>query len=162
AVEIEPDNPTGHEALAALLAGQGKWAESIRAYAQAEELAPSHWRKLKAAMTLPTILESTDQMHLARHHVYDTVARLLAESRTGPSAVDPQCMGFYLAYHGLNERALRIDQARVYLKTSPDLAYVAPHCQQGKRKPAGAGRIKIGFVSAHLRNHTIGRLNAGL
>jgi len=162
AVEIEPDNATGHEALAALLAGQGKWAESIRCYDRAEQLAPTHWRRLKAAMTLPAILESTDQMHLARRHVYDAVARLLTENRTGPSPVDPQCMGFYLAYHGLNERALRMDQGRIYLKTSPDLAYVAPHCREGKPKPAGAGRIKIGFVSTHFRNHTIGRLNAGL
>lgn len=160
AVALEPNNPSGHEALAALLAGQGKWTESLASYACAEQIAPAAWRQLKAAMCLPIIPASVEQIQESRRHAQGSVARLLngSPSISDPLGIGP--LGFYLAYHGFNDRALRIDLAQVYLKANPDLATVAPHCRTPRHRKSE--RIKIGFVSAHLRNHTIGRLNAGL
>jgi predicted O-linked N-acetylglucosamine transferase (SPINDLY family) len=46
-------------------------------------------------------------------------------------------------------------------KASPGVAFVAPQCaRRNRQRPEG--RIHVGFVSAHLHNHTIGKLNAGL
>ncbi|HEX9702203.1 MAG TPA: hypothetical protein VGA19_05080, partial [Rhodospirillales bacterium] len=71
--------------------------------------------------------------------------------------------GFELAYHGLPDRKIQEAIAAMYLAACPGLAWTAPHCKRRKRKPAKAGRLKVGFVSALLRrNHTIGKLNQGI
>src|SRR5262249_52300620 len=50
--------------------------------------------------------------------------------------------------------------AAVYLRATPTLSYVAPHCE---RRPSAAGRpLRVGFLSRFFHNHTMGRLNAGL
>jgi len=163
AMELEPDNAMVHEALALVLADEGDCDEALKAFDRAQQLAPSDARKLKAAMVIPIILQSLEQMHELRRRIYDSVTRLLGEDLhiRDPLGLGSLSADFYVAYHGFNERAFRIDLARLYLKACPDLDYVAPHCRTPRPAPAEA-RIKIGFVSKLLRAHTIGRLNAGL
>ena len=69
---------------------------------------------------------------------------------------------FYLAYHGLNNRALNEKLAQVYLYMAPGLAYTAPHLQPGAIVPwDGARRIRVGFISAFLTHHPVGRTVQG-
>lgn len=66
---------------------------------------------------------------------------------------------FYLAYHGLCNRRLHTKLARAFLCAVPDLGWQAPHCLASGRRP---GRIRIAFLSAFLRNHSIGKVARGL
>ena len=79
------------------------------------------------------------------------------------SLIDPaleiSTTNFFLAYQARIDRDLQIKTARVILKTSPDLAFTAPHCE-GVRSPNS--KIKIGFLSAYFRRHSIGRMMQGL
>ncbi|MFP6735285.1 MAG: hypothetical protein VB959_15765, partial [Rhodospirillales bacterium] len=63
---------------------------------------------------------------------------------------------FQAVYHGLDDRPMNQALAAFYARNCPDLSYTAPHCQGQFRR---GGKIKIGFVSAHLGSHTIGKLN---
>ncbi len=162
AVQCDPVNAAAHEALGAVLAGQGSWAESLHMLARSDELEPSDARKLKWATVLPIVSESMEQMHEHRRRLHTGVADLLTGN---PHIADPLGLGtldFYVAYHGCNERAWRADLARLYLHACPSLNYVAPHCQAPGPGAGVPTKIKIGFISQHLRNHTIGRLNLGL
>jgi predicted O-linked N-acetylglucosamine transferase (SPINDLY family) len=67
---------------------------------------------------------------------------------------------FLLAYHGLDDRPLRADLARLYRRACPALDFAAPHCR-GERK-ARDGRIRVGIVSSFIHEHTIAKLNLGL
>jgi protein O-GlcNAc transferase len=80
---------------------------------------------------------------------------------------------FYSAYHGLNDRDLQARLAALYLRATPSLAYVAPHCQQkdsslsplAGRGVGGEGLarpLRVGFVSRFLHMHTIGEVNVGI
>ena len=69
---------------------------------------------------------------------------------------------FYLAYHGLNNRALNELLARVYLYMAPGLEYTAPHLQKGQLVQwDGQRKIRVGFISAFLTHHPVGRTVQG-
>ena len=60
---------------------------------------------------------------------------------------------FYSAYQGFNDRDLQINLASLISAPQPRANRVA------KKK---SGKTRVGFVSRHFRNHTIGRLNLGI
>ena len=69
---------------------------------------------------------------------------------------------FYLAYHGLNDRQLNEKLAQVYLHLAPSLAYTAPHLRPGQLvRYDGVRKIRVGFISAFLTYHPVGRTLQG-
>lgn len=68
-------------------------------------------------------------------------------------------LDFYLAYRGAADRPLREDLSTVLRQACPDLVWTAPHVADG---PSTSGKVRLGFCSSHLKDHTIGRLNQAL
>jgi protein O-GlcNAc transferase len=66
---------------------------------------------------------------------------------------------FYLAYHGICNRDLHMKLARVFRAATPDLDWTAPQCRAPRTR---TGRIKIGFISQFMHNHSIGKTTRGL
>src|SRR5262249_9771021 len=148
-----------HKNLATFLQEQGDWAEALACLEKARALAPDDGLKIKAALTLPILYGSAEEVRRQRRRVEQAVARL----REGPlSVADPlEAIGstaFGLAYQGLNDRALQAALAEIHARATPSLTYVAPHCA----RPAPGRPLRVGFLSQFFHNHTIGRLNAGL
>lgn len=117
--------------------------------------------ELQSATLLPPIPESTG--HIAEWR--DRFARHVRALAQDPPRLDDPGQGFartlfLLAYHGLDDRALRADLARLYRRASPALDFTAPHCR-GPGKAAGR-RVRLGLVSSFFYDHTIGKLNIGL
>jgi protein O-GlcNAc transferase len=82
--------------------------------------------------------------------------------RRGARLTDPNAEvgfpNFYLAYHGYNDAAIQARIARFYMKACANLSWTAPHCRtQLKRQ-----RLKVGIASAHLGDHTVGKLYLGM
>jgi protein O-GlcNAc transferase len=114
------------------------------------------------------------QSGLLTDAIHDSVAHI-AETRQQFSAaldrfleqptqiVDPLhsvvIPSFYLAYHGVCNRDLHMKLARVFRAATPDLDWTAPQCRAPR---ARAGRIKVGFISQFLHNHSIGKTTRGL
>ena len=75
-------------------------------------------------------------------------------------ALDVGITNFYLAYHGQNNRSLMQDAANLYITLCPKLSYQAKHCQSTERTKKEI--LRIGFLSSHLRAHTIANLTRGI
>ena len=150
------------------------WAELGNAYEANSEAdravqcfenaaAVSHDRSwsVKAALTLPVIIESTAAIELARAQLDRNLAQL---SEQAFDVCDPvvtvKTPAFALAYHGRNDREFQSRIAQLVARVTPSLSYVAPHCRRQLTRLQR--RIRIGFISTNFREHTIGKLNAGM
>jgi len=148
------------------LAGAFEAAGSVKAaqenYASAIRLRPESGTRIREALVLPIIPESTDHILECRVGLTKKLDRLLADDL---SLVDPlQEVGatnFLLAYHGLNDREIQEKISQIYLKSCPSLAFVAPHTQNWMAGLEG-GVPRVGFVSSFFHEHTISKLNKGL
>lgn len=152
----------GHSHLGAILAQEGLLESAAAHYEKADALNPRAGVKVILATLVPVIPRSAEEIRSARSVMERTVDDLLGQ---GLSIDDPfRNIGkanFYLAYQGLEDRDIQTKLARFYEGICPGLAFVALHCK-GRREPQGARRIRIGFLSKHLRNHTIGQYMRGL
>jgi predicted O-linked N-acetylglucosamine transferase (SPINDLY family) len=162
ALAIDANYATAHKNLGEAREAEGSTAQAVDCYRQALALTGGDALKIKCALTLPVIVESRHQIEQCRERLS---LDLQALGHTTLQVDDPAASdahgAFPLAYHGRNERAFQAQIAALWRRSAPVLDFTAAHCRAGGGKPRGQ-RIKIGFVSAHLRQHTIGKLNAGL
>ena len=154
----EPGNPVIAANLARARLRLGAYGASLTVLNAALKAAPvdGALRALKA-LALPYIAESVNAMADARARMVAEIKRL--ENLDAPIADALNEVGmtnFQAVYHGRDDRPLQEALAAFYARNSPDLSYRAPHCDGSAR---GGGKIKIGFVSAHLGSHTIAKLN---
>jgi len=155
------DHADAHANLGRALAAQGRLDEAVAAYGRADGLAPDLVWRVAAATGLPVVPASTEAIIASRHRLGEALDGLLATpgrvANPDKPVVGPN---FYLAYHGLDDRDLQRTMAEMCLHTNPGLRWTAPHCLAPA--PAGGRRTRVGFVSAYLREHSIGRLTRGL
>ena len=152
----------GHAHLGAILAQEGLLESAAAHYEKADALSPRSGVKVILATLAPVIPRSAEEIRSARGAMERKIDDLLGQ---GLSIDDPfRNIGkanFYLAYQGLDDRDIQTKLARFYESICPSLAYVALHCRTWD-EPEGGKRIRIGFLSKHLRNHTIGQFMRGL
>jgi predicted O-linked N-acetylglucosamine transferase (SPINDLY family) len=114
---------------------------------------------IREALLIPKIIP--DAGYPAR--VRETLpAKLDAVAASGAKMADPLAFPstyFPLSYHGIGDRSLHEQLARLHLHVAPSLAWTAPHVP-GWKKPTG--RIRIGFASRFFRGHSIGNTTRGL
>jgi protein O-GlcNAc transferase len=127
----------------------GEGEAALAAYERAYQLEPSDAARIRLATFVPVIYQ--DQADLARWRT--RIEREVAALQGGPLAiVDPLTeigsTQFYWAYQGLADRDLQQQMAALYRPLLPET--VAPQTPQ----PA-PGRLRVGFLSAFLYNHTI-------
>ena len=121
---------------------------------------PDAGLRIRLATLLPAIYDSTAEITESRRR-YGENLDSLARENLNLSAPETEVghTQFYLAYQGLNDRALQQKAAGLYLKSCPSLAWTAPHCLSPR--PTAGRRLRVGFVSRHLYEHMIGKLNRG-
>lgn len=122
---------------------------------RAQEITGWDIPRLHEAMLLPPIMESVEGVLASRRAMETALDRLLGEDLvvTEEEALQFADTNFFLAYHGMNDRRLQEKLAAAYLRACPSLGFMAPHVAGPRR----AGRIRIGFVSRFLYNHSVGR-----
>lgn len=159
ALKIDPDYVEALSELGDVYRDQGRTDDAREKYHQAYKLSPQQGLQVKSAILLPVILQSRDQIGTLRQTLSDNLDRLLQQ----PLAIeDPYrevgATGFYLAYHGQNDRELQEKLARLFILASPSLEWQAPHCI---RPRVNHSKVRIGFVSRHFRDHSIGKVTRG-
>jgi protein O-GlcNAc transferase len=160
ALSVEPASVAACRCLGAALAEQGRPEEAMARYRQALSLAPDDGLKLRLATMLPVIPESLEDLQRWRKRFETEVARLDSEPLGLPElTAEIAGTNFYLSYHGLNNRELHGKLAQLYQRACPALLWTAPHCADPKPRP---GKIRIGFISRHLHDHSIGKTTRGL
>ena len=139
----------------------GELGAAVQRLASLDSLAPppDRWRVMRA-IAWPAMMDSREQI-AARHGEVD---RALDELIARPARIaDPLAevgmTGFYMAYQGFDDTDLQRKIAQAYRLATPSLEWSAPHA--GRARAPGR-RIRVGIVSRHLNNHTIGKLNIGI
>ena len=131
-------------------------------FARALALEDSDGLKINRATLLPAIYDSQAHVEKTRAALQDGVEALSREKLT---IADPLrevgLAAFYLPYQGENDRDLQIKLARLYAAACPALNFTAPHAAKRAAWQPDA-RLKVGFISKFLRDHTIGKLNRGV
>lgn len=162
ALAVQPDNTAALKNLVASCLQLGDVDRARAVIAALAALAPSDGASIAGALALPAVLDSNDEIARVRRELAAALERLAGR----PLAVadplnDVGVTTFYLAYHGQDDRALHEKVAALHLRACPSLAYVAPHCAAPRRR-GGGERLRIGFVSRHLHDHSIGNVMRGL
>lgn len=159
ATALDPSLTQAQLKLADIFLREGDINSAIRCFGIANTFTPRDSLRLKIALALPPLISSTSEIgiHLAR--VRAGIAALSAQKLAIPDPTTDGASLFYLAYYGINDRTYYEALARVYRHACPDLTLSAPHCAGGKVPDAAGRKIRVGFVSRFLRDHSIGRLN---
>jgi protein O-GlcNAc transferase len=160
ACRIQPDLFAAAHNAGKLAANFGLVDRATRHLRTADRLRPQDGIAMRLELVTAAIHESTAQIAESRQRLEQSLDRLLEDP---PRITDPlnkaEPPTFYLAYHGICNRDLHTKLARVFVRAAPELAWIAPHCREPRRP---AGRIKVGFISQHMRGHSIGKTTRGL
>ena len=160
AARIAPDSPDAVKLAAQCELEAGRLDGALDGLRRMGSLAPpaARWRFLHA-IAWPPIMESREQIAARLAQVNAAVDGLIARPEPIADPLrDVGTTGFYMAYQAFDDTSLQERIARAYLLATPSLAWSAPHVGAPRR----AGRIRVGIVSRHLNNHTIGKLNIGI
>ena len=160
-----PEAPRGVRALINLGNTYRRIGDSLRAVATYDRVlarGDHAGLRIKRATVTPVIVRSWEHITSIRAGLTANLRELLGVdlSVTDPF-LETSSTNFFLAYHGLGDRELQELTAQVHLKSCPDLAFVAPHIGREGPNTVGA-KIRVGFVSAFFRRHSVGRLMEGL
>lgn len=154
AVRLDPEDAEAHRNLALVLLKQDEYDRAMLHFTEAVKRAPETSTLLQFALALPVIYMSDDDVLAHRRRIEQNLAQLLNASLAGP--ICPVALGaltFPVVYQGLPNRALMEAYAILMQRLVAPVAVSGP----AARPP---GRRRVAWISAFLRQHTIGRLYA--
>ena len=159
---LDPRNRQVLGNLADVLRIQGKFGEATETYRRALKTDRSNAPLMvKLALAQEVILQSHESA-MARRLEVTAALNGLIDRRV--KLDDPQreigMTNFYFAYQNVNDRELQSLTAKFYLNACPRLGWTAPHCSSAAG--ASGGRLRIGFASTSLFQHTIGKFYHGI
>lgn len=155
ALERKPAFPEAAANLGAAMQRLGDVDAARRYYQESLRMVSSLALKIKAATVLPPIPGSREELLESRQRLEQQIDELIVAGgqTTEDDLLKYPDTGFYLAYHGMNDRAILEKISRLYAQSCPALLYRAPHADRIR----DAGRpIRIGFVSRFFVNHSVG------
>jgi protein O-GlcNAc transferase len=158
--KLAPDNSIISCNLGRALLRRGDYKSAIKILESAIRISPNDsGLRFINALALPIIPENLDQLKEARKRQSSLINDLLTNNLklTDPLA-EIGMTNFIAAYQGYDDCEIQRKLAMCYRTACSKLNYIAPHIGQ-KRKH---GKIRIGFISAHLGSHTIAKLNHSL
>jgi protein O-GlcNAc transferase len=157
-VERDPKFYPAIELARGLSVAGGLYERAARYGEMSLALDPSDAVLLQSELALPAVHASLDALRAARLRLENAVGRLEARQLRLAEPYNVIAPGFYLPYHGENDRELQIRIARTVLRASPELAEVAPHLAAARRP----GKTRVGFISRFFADHSIGKTSVGL
>ncbi len=164
AIRLKPDFADAFANLGLSYGALGMTEPAAAAFARALQLGAPDGVKVRAALLVPVVPASVMAIPAARQRLHDSIAALCKEPLTVNDPVEEICrISFYPAYHGLNDRDLNRELARLFVHATPSLNFTAPHCQPGaKPKPRPDGKRRVAFISRYFYNHSVGIHNFGV
>jgi predicted O-linked N-acetylglucosamine transferase (SPINDLY family) len=160
ALALEPNHLGALDGAFKLAWLAGEVDKVVRYGERLDALRPAASHRIICKLALPVIQESAESIAATRRRYEAGLDELLATPvRIEQPHLTVRNLGFYLAYHGENNRALQEKFGRLMLQSCPELSWVAPHCRGYRRS---AQRLRVGFASELMRDHSIGKTSAGL
>jgi len=156
AVDCDPSSADAHFNLGRALKEAGRDEEGDAALQRASALEHDGRSDFLRAFGVPAILDSAERALTVRASIDGWLQRSHGAS-LNPAAVEPSW--FCLAYHGMDDTARYRRIAEFFASSCPELAFQAPHCLEERELP---DRLKVGFISRYLHDHSIGRTTRGV
>lgn len=156
------DDPDTIENLASALHRRGRGDDSRAAFERlaAHPRARDRGRhRLRAILQVPAIAESEAHIDAIRSRLDRDLDALLADPPSIDAPEARHVTPMFLAYHGASNRDLHVKLSRVVRAASPGLGWTAPHCRDWRG--AAGRRIRVGFASSYLHDHSIGHTTRG-
>ncbi len=170
ALKIKPQRDYSRYELALCYERLNQTEQAAVQYAELDSRQPHQlFPRLRRALLLKSIIPEVGYIATRRAEIAEHFSKLLVELKqpdTKPNANihDPDKTNtpyFYLSYHGLSNHALNTQIAKTYLMAYPSLAWSAPRLTTLPKRSTGQ-RLRVGFLSEHLCNHSIGHTSRGL
>jgi predicted O-linked N-acetylglucosamine transferase (SPINDLY family) len=151
--------------LAVLLREQGRIEEPLALFEQAARLDISCWEaRWHWLLFLPIIYRSVEQVHQFRQRfsqglqeLTEHVARLNPAEEPGLLMAAGCATNFYLQYQGYDDRKLQEEYGRLVRWIIASCFTEEPHDNTPRRD----GRLRVGYVSSYLYEHSVGKLFLG-
>ncbi len=166
---LHPDHAEVYQKLGFALAGQNKVDEAIGCFQKAlqlqSDLVAAYWQ---SQLILPILYDSQQQISIWRQRFCRGLNNLIQQTTLDtPEGIKRALTGltgsattFYLSYQGLNDRAVQRKYGkfvhRVISAIYPQWATPVPMPEL-----SNTGKIRIGYLSAHFRGHTVAFLTFG-
>lgn len=158
ALTIEPGHAGALRAQADLLYNQADTHAATRVASQCITSSRDTSARLRRALMLPIIPDSIEEIVTARARFGEELDLLLAEN-SDPLPNPEASVGmtaFYLAYYGMEDRALMEKLARVIRKCYSGAAAIPDFRGRFRRR-----KRRVAFVSTNFNTHSIGRTTIG-
>jgi predicted O-linked N-acetylglucosamine transferase (SPINDLY family) len=152
ALAVDASFAPAHQNLGYMLINFGRFDEGLGHLERAQQLQPADVNRVMLATALPIVYGSLDDVARHRRRMLDSVDRLLADGVQVDATNAPVPTNFFAAYQGRDDCDLHRKISRLYRAPQP--------VEKGARRST-TGRIRVGFLSSHFCDHTIGRLNLG-
>jgi protein O-GlcNAc transferase len=160
AVRLDPTLISAIEPARRIAVSAGLKEKAARYTRLMQSLRPSDSLAMTLALTITAIPPSAAAIAKIRKEYEQGLDRALAAD---PSVreIDPAHgqSAFLLAYHGENDARLQRKLAALSERMIPELTRTAPHCVAPTRR---SGRMRVGFISRFLCDHSIGKTTRGL
>ena len=155
ALKLDETLVPARQNLGYLLFNHGRTEEAIEHYDRLLAGDPSPLNRLLAASVLPVVYDSAMDVATWRRRLTDRLDALIADDATVDATKSLVPTSFFLAYHGQND--LDVMQRLGQICRGSELVTR----RKEPLRPRSDGRLRVGFLSAYFRDHTIGRLNLG-
>ena len=163
ALQIKPDYAEAYSILGNTLRDLGRLEEAEASYYSTLQIRPYALKyAIQYYLLLPTIIGSKSEIDFWRDRYKAGIENL----RNMPGTLENpgnNCnpLMFYLAYHNHNDCSMMKDLAQLFRTKIKELTATAAHIRHWLPPTGSDRRIRVGFLSQFLVDHTIGNLNQG-
>lgn len=156
AINQDPNFSDGYKNLAEKLWSLGDAEKASAYYQRALHLKPVDAWRIRSAIIIPPIYRSMEDVQTYRRKMTGGITDLLQQDLDVKNHVDEIGPNFFSAYQGENDIEIQKNLAQIFRSA---------HIPNRKRNIFSVSlgkKLNIGFISAFLNNHTIGKLNRGI
>ena len=169
ALILNPDCPEAYQKLGLALVSQNKLDEAIGYFQKALQLKPdfveAYWQ---SQLILPILYDTQEQIQIWRQRFCRGLNNLIPQATLNTSEGIKQVLAglagsattFFLSYQGFNDRGLQRKYGKFVHRV---IAASYPQWTSPLSMPqlSDTGKIRVGYLSAHFRGHTVASLTFG-
>ena len=160
AIQIRPDYVAAHKNLGNLLRKIGRVDDARKYFNKVIDLEPDNVEyKINSELLIAPIAQSAKEINFYRAQ-YEKGLQTLKQYKyaTQYPGSTIKINSFYLAYHNKDNLELISKTSNLFRQIIPTINYVSKNINKQKKRK----KIRIGFISEFLTQHSIGKLFGGL
>ena len=157
--EVKPDYQESLNKLAKIYVDIGKTDEAQKCFEKLIRLNPNNIEyKINKSLMISPMAQSNEEIDSIRKNYLKNIEELKNfQHKTIAPFNEIELNSFYLAYHARNNFKIIKETANLFSKMIPGINYVSKNI----KKSTNNKKIKIGFISEFLTEHTVGKIFGG-